>query len=231
MIKNSILFLSILTCGMAGQAQKLGKFGADLGKKTVLGKDVRVPYTDVSAYYGYVAPGGKPDEVKNGKNFYYVYLWIPAVAPEIGIRMVSPVPEGMLPEAADFKSAAYEANKADTKNYFDTWISLERATNIASLADIKDNLSKATWTNYGNNDDSKELPAQPSGSNYNSLLRVTSETGNPLKALTIGLYRIGFTTYKTGEVQGSFVAQIGAPVKLPGVIIASTAEELEKAQK
>jgi hypothetical protein len=230
MIKKSILVLSILTCGMAGQAQKLGKFGADLGKKSVLGKDVRVPYTDVSTYYGYVAPGSKPDEVKNGKNFYYVYLWIPAVAPEIGIRMVSPVPEGMSPEATDFKSATYDANKADTKNYFDTWISLERAINITSLADIKNNLPKATWTSYGNNDDSKELPAQPSGNNYNSLLRITSDAGNPLKALTIGLYRIGFTTYKTGDVQGSFVAQIGAPVKMPGVVVAATAEELEKVQ-
>ena len=228
MLKKSIFFLSLLTGSMVCHAQKLGKFGADMGKKSVLGKEVRVPYTDVSTYYGYVAPGGKPDEVKNGKNFYYVYLWIPAAAPEIGIRMVSPVPDGMSPEATDFKSASYDANKADTKNFFDTWISLERATNIVSLSDIKTNLSKATWTNYGNNDDSKELPAQPSGNNYNSLLRITSDAGNPLKALTIGLYRIGFTTYKTGDVQGSFVAQIGAPVKLPGVIVASTAEELEK---
>ena len=231
MIKNSILILSILTCGMAGQAQKLGKFGADLGKKTVLGKDVRVPYADVSTYYGYVAPGGKPDEVKNGKNFYYVYLWIPAVAPEIGIRMISPVPEGMSPEGTDFKSASYEANKADAKNFFDTWISLERAANIVSLADIKTNLSKATWVNYGNNDDSKELPAQPSGNNYNSLLRITSTPADPLKALTVGLYRIGFTTYKTGDVQGSFLAQVGAPVKLPGIMIATKAEGLAEAQK
>ncbi|MGZ3905035.1 MAG: LipL32 family surface lipoprotein [Bacteroidia bacterium] len=45
----------------------------------------------------------------------------------------------------------------------------------------------------------------------------------------MGLYRIGFTTYKVGEVQGSFVAQVGAPVKLPGVKIAKTLDELAKA--
>jgi hypothetical protein len=44
----------------------------------------------------------------------------------------------------------------------------------------------------------------------------------------MGLYRIGFTTYKTGEVQGSFLAQMGAPIKLPGVLVAIKQEELVK---
>ncbi|MEZ4739983.1 MAG: LipL32 family surface lipoprotein [Flavobacteriales bacterium] len=47
-----------------------------------------------------------------------------------------------------------------------------------------------------------------------------------MKALTMGLYRIGFTTYKKGEVRGSFLAQVGAPVKLPGSAIAATLEGL-----
>lgn len=70
------------------------------------------------------------------------------------------------------------------------------------------------------------MPAQPSGSKYNSLMRITSDTSNPMKSLTMGLYRIGFTTYKKGEVQGSFLAQIGAPIKLPGVAIAASADQL-----
>lgn len=60
-------------------------------------------------------------------------------------------------------------------------------------------------------------------------MRITSEVSNPAKALVMGLYRIGFTTYKVGEVQGSFVAQVGAPVKLPGVKIAKTLDDLAKA--
>jgi hypothetical protein len=64
------------------------------------------------------------------------------------------------------------------------------------------------------------MSAQPSGSKYNSLLRHTSEVRYPLKALTIGLYRIGFNTYKKGVVQDSFMAQLGAPVKIPDVNIA-----------
>jgi hypothetical protein len=231
MIKKIIL--TCLICfgiGLLANAQKLDKFGADLGLKTVMGKEVRVPYTDMISYFGYVKPGAVPDESRDGKKFYYLYLWIPVAAPEIGIRMISPIPGGLKPAENDFVGADYKGNEGDSKNYFDTWITLERADGISSADDIMKGKS-AKWNSYGSNDDSGELPAQPSGSKYNSLLRVTSETSNPAKSLVVGLYRIGFTTFKTGEVQGSFLAQIGAPVKIPGVGISSNLEELAKLVK
>lgn len=207
-------------------AQKLDKFGADLAKKSVMGKEIRVPYTDLSSYFGYIKPGAKPDEVVKGKKMYYVYVWIPVAAPEIGIRMISPAPEGLKPTDKDYVSADYTANAADTKSFFDTWITFERAMDIGKLEDVAARAKTAKWTTIETNDDSGEMPAQPSGSKYNSLMRITSDTSNPAKSLVMGLYRIGFTTYKTGEVQGSFMAQIGAPVKLPGVAIAAKPEDL-----
>ena len=223
----SVVALSAI-CSNNVNAQELDKFKADMGKKSVMGKEVRVPYTDVISYYGYVKPGAKPDEEKGGKKYYYLYVWIPAVAPEIGIRMISPVPAKMAPEATDFKAADYDANKADTKNFFDTWISFEKAEGVTSAADIATKGKTAKWNQIDSNDDSGEMPAQPSGSKYNSMMRITSEVSNPLKALTVGLYRIGFTTYKTGEVQGSFAAQLGSPVKLPGTKVAPTLDLLAK---
>ena len=47
-----------------------------------MGKEIRIPYTDIISYYGYIKPGTAPDETRGGKNYYYLYLWIPAVAPE-----------------------------------------------------------------------------------------------------------------------------------------------------
>lgn len=217
--------------GMVASAQKLDKFGADLGKKSVMGKDIRVPYTDINTYYGYIKPGAAPDETKNGKKMYYVYVWIPVAAPEIGVRMISPVPEGAKPSDKDYVTTDYTANASDTKSYFDTWVTLERAEGIARIEDAAAKAKTAKWVSIDSNDDSSELPAQPSGSKYNSLTRVTSDTSNPVKSLVMGLYRIGFTTYKRGEVQGSFMAQIGAPVKLPGVAIAAKPEDLTKAVK
>ncbi len=232
MKKIILVIVALIFAIKITNAQKLDKFGADFGKKSVMGKDIRIPYTDMITYYGYVKPGAAPDEVKESKKYFYLYLWIPAAAPEIGIRMISPVPEKMAePEKTDIVSPDYTANKTDTKNYYDTWISLERADGITSVDDIAGKVKTAKWNKYDTNDDSGEMPAQPSGSKYNSLMRITSEVSNPLKALVTGLYRIGFTSYKPGEVQGSFLAQVGAPVKLPGVAIAKTTDDLLKAVK
>ncbi len=67
-MKKNLLAI-VITLGMFSIAngQKLDKFGADLGKKSVMGKEIRVPYTDLTSYFGYIKPGSKPDEVKGGK--------------------------------------------------------------------------------------------------------------------------------------------------------------------
>jgi Surface lipoprotein of Spirochaetales order len=227
MKKQVVAILLCLGTLSVANAQKLDKFGADLAKKSVMGKELRVPYTDLTSYFGYIKPGSTPDEVKGGKKMYYLYVWIPIAAPEIGIRMISPVPDSSKPSGTDYVSADYTANSSDTKNFFDTWITFERADGILRLEDVA-KAKTANWTKIESNDDSGEMPAQPSGSKYNSLMRITSDTSNPTKSLVMGLYRIGFTTYKTGEVQGSFLAQLGSPIKLPGVMVAVKLEDLVK---
>lgn len=227
MKKQVVALLLCLGTLSVANAQKLDKFGADLAKKSVMGKELRVPYTDLTSYFGYIKPGSTPDEVKGGKKMYYLYVWIPIAAPEIGIRMISPVPDSSKPSGTDYVSADYTANSSDTKNFFDTWITFERADGVLRLEDVG-KARTANWTKIESNDDSGEMPAQPSGSKYNSLMRITSDTSNPTKSLVMGLYRIGFTTYKTGEVQGSFLAQLGSPIKLPGVMVAVKLEDLVK---
>ncbi len=226
---KKLMILSIVMISMGLMAQKgLPKFGADMGKKNVMGQEVRVPYTSLISYYGYVKPGTAADATVNEKKMYYLYIWIPVAAPEIGVRMASPIPTDMKPSGTDFFSAVYTENSAERTTYFDTWIALEKADGILKSEEISSKAASATWNMYDQNDDSGEMPKQPSGSSFNSLLRITSEVNNPLKALTVGLYRIGFTTYKTGEVQGSFVAQVGAPVDIPGIVIAQDLASLIK---
>ncbi|WP_062053219.1 Lipl32 family lipoprotein [Aquimarina longa] len=225
-MKTKILIAIVLVAfgsSFNAQAQKLKKFGS-LTEKKIGPKTIKVPYTDIVSYMGYAASGNE-DEVKDGKKFYYIYVWVPAVAPELGVRMLSPVGKNKIKKAT--KSTAYTKN-AKSSEYFDTYITLERSDIIS-----KDNISKsavnnANWVTLKHNDDSSEMPKQPSGSSYNSLLRYKSDVANPTKALTIGLYRIGFTTYKKGEVKGTFLAQVAAPIKLPGVVMAKTIEELKK---
>jgi hypothetical protein len=215
-----LCLLSSFSSDLLGQ--KVGKFGSSIQKK-IGPKKIRVLYTDIISYLGYAEPGSE-DAVVGDKKFTYLYLWIPAVAPEIGIRMVSPADGKKIKDAV--KASNYDANSS-TKEFFDTYITLEKS-DILSLEEISAaKIESANWVKLEYNDDTSELPKKPDGKKYNSLLRYQSEAGNPLKALSVGLYRVGFTTFKRGEVKGTFLAQIGSPVKLPGVIITRDIEELK----
>lgn len=207
-------------------AQDLPTFDADLGKKTIFGQEIRIPYLDVISYFGYIKAGSTADEERGGKKYFYLYLWIPVAVPELGIRMVSPVTD-MKPEKLDYVMDEFKENSTDKKSYFDTWISLERSSVIFNDSNFVENVKNGEWTLLGQNDDSSELPKQPSGNKYNSLMRISSDKNNPTKSLVKGLYRIGFTTFKTGDVQGSFIAQIGAVVKIPGTIICKNLDGLK----
>jgi hypothetical protein len=222
-IRTFIVLGISLVFALQLNAQKLEKFGSST-EKQVGPKTIRVPYTDVVSYMGYAAPGNE-DEVRDDKKFYYIYVWIPAVAPELGVRMMSPVGNTKIKKAIE--SEEYKSNKGSS-DYFDTYITLERS-NIVSLEGLtEEKAMNAQWVTLERNDDSGEMPKQPSGSSYNSLLRYESVASNPQKALTRGLYRVGFTTYKRGEVNGTFLAEVGAPIKLPGVGMAKTIDELLK---
>lgn len=225
-MKKSIVLLTsmILLLGSSTlTAQKLDKFGSSTEKK-IGPKTIKVPYTDVISYLGYASPGNE-DEVRDNKKFYYIYVWVPLVAPEIGVRMLSPVGDTKIKNA--IVSGAYQENSG-SEDYFDTYITLERSDIISKDNITEEAVNSANWVTLESNDDSGEMPKQPSGNSYNSLLRYTSEASNPAKALTAGLYRIGFTTYKTGEVKGTFLAEVAAPIKLPGVVMAKTIAELNE---
>jgi hypothetical protein len=220
----AIVGLSMIACASSGSG--LGSFGAEIGKKSSPLGTVRVPYTSVTSYFGYAKPGAEPDAVVEGRKTNYIYVWIPAGAPEIGVRMISPVPKGTNPKDGDFVSALYTSEgQSDTTSFFDTWIALERADGIINPADFS-RAGTANWVRIDSNDDSSEMPKNPAGQAYNSLMRIVSEPSNPTKALVRGLYRIAFTTYKRGEVQGTYLAQLGAPVALPGVVIGATLDEV-----
>ena len=221
-MRNIIVLLCLVTYSFS--FAQIGTFNSELLQKKILNKTVKLPYLQKTSYYGYITPDSSPDEIKNGKSYYYIYLWVPIALPEIGIRMVSPIPKKMKPSSKDFYSETYTVNSDERKRYFDTWISFEKAENIFSKDQINESIS---WKQISYNDDSSELPKQPSGNRFNSLLRVISDLNDPLQAISVGLYRIGFTSYKNGEVTGGFVAEIGSTLKIPGVMLVDNLDDLK----
>lgn len=205
---------------------QLGTFNSELLEKKILRKTIKLPYLEKNNYYGYINPDKSPDEIRDGKSYFYLYVWIPVAIPEIGIRMVSPIPSKMNPKKDDFISETFKLNSSERVKYFDTWISLDKAKNVISKESAVIDFDSHQWNQISYNDDSSELPSQPSGNKYNSLLRKVSNINDPLNSLTVGLYRIGFTTYKRGIVEGSFIAQIGTTIKIPGVMIVEDINDL-----
>lgn len=218
---TTTLFFSLIF--FHANAQKIGTFGSSV-TESAGPATFHIPYHDVISYLGYVKEGTE-DETRDGKKFYYLYVWIPAYAPELGVRMMSPA--NNVKVTNPIVSKAYEENKS-SKDFFDTYITLEKS-DIFDPSDVtNENVKNATWIILDSNDDSHEMPKQPNHKRYNSLLRYGNLTGSADEALIVGLYRIGFTSYKKGDVKGTFLAQIGSPVKLDGVAIAKTIDELRK---
>lgn len=219
-------FGALLWLLIAGSAcSTLPPFKADLGKRAVAKREVRrTNYRDVKTYYGYVDPQSEPDDIRDGMKTNYVYFWNPSDTLEIGIRMISPGEQGGTPNRKnDFIDSSY-VNRGPKSIYFDPWIKLERCLSITEREDAQKICPQ--WISLGDNDDSKELPANPAGKYYNALARISNNASDPLKVLVHGLYRISYGNSKVGALQGSFVLQVGSTASLQGASLARTQADL-----
>lgn len=194
-------------------AQRLDRFASK----------ARVSYGKTITYFGYLSPGNQPDEISNGKNFYYLYFQLPDSVAELGIRMISPVPAVVMPDKGDLVTENYYSNEKDKTNYFDPWIAIEKAENPKHFLQ---NDTAAKWITIGFNDDSSELFWQPNGKRNNALLRIINKQQPTDKKIAPGFYRICFTDNKQPEVKGSFVVQLGTAHKLPGLKLLKNPGEL-----
>ncbi len=222
MIRKNLGLMAIVALIGVGLAGCSAPGGLKSSKRVGIGPiGVNSPYASYATYYGYISPDVKPAGTYKGKDAYYLYIWVPGVIDEVGVSMYSPADKK--PADSDFKSANYLAQiQKDPKAYFDTYLVLERM-DIIDPKKIKNGGKVISLLEE--NDDSSELPKNPGGLNYNSLLRHESEAGNPLKALVRGVYRITFTSFR-GEVKGSYIASVGT--NIPAVKIASNLTDLQE---
>ena len=219
---SAAVYIFILSCFFTSDiySQRLDKFSYESA-----GTDYKITYAKVVTYFGYIEPGSKPVEIINGKNFYYLYFRISDTIPEMGVRIISPVPYVVMPDRGDLVSDNYFDNEKDKTNYFDPWIAIERAAGFTQNNFLKNDTS-VKWLLIDFNDDSSELSAQPSGKSYNALLRIKPKQKDLSHQLIPGLYRIAFTDDKKGIVKGSFVIQLGTALKLHGLRLESNPEKL-----
>lgn len=223
--RNSAALMGLASLTL-GACAHIPVFEAELGKQEMAGHTMRPPYATTLSYYGYIAPGAEPDEVKEGKKMTYVYLWLPVATPELGVRAVSPAKTApSFQKKSDYADAAYLENKRSSL-YFDPWIRVERCLAALNPEDVAKPCGQ--WLSFGENDDSNELPANPAGNKVNSLLRIDTHPDEPLRALTRGLYRIAVSSNKVGEIEGSFFLQVGIPGVVSGGAMARSPADLAR---
>src|SRR5689334_5565855 len=105
--------------------QRLDPFTSESGKVAFKGKMERVPYEHTAGYYDFLPPEQDPDTVIDGMPFHFLYFRIPVEVTEIGVRMISPVPDNTFGGVGDFVTPSYESNKK-SKVFFDPWITIEQ---------------------------------------------------------------------------------------------------------
>lgn len=250
MKKSSILIIS--TAILVSFAACIGglpglQSNFSVGEQDIPGVGVKklfAPYSETVNYWGYIKPGQAADAVVNGKKSYFLFVWVPAAIVELGVRLISPTGEIGEPSSGDFQSEAFKAATPEEKsmpNWFDTWIRVERLAAIMPNQ-IEGAAKGKALQNLGDNDDGDDTYNEERHNKYNSLLRIQipnipkslDELKNidTKKLLVRGLYRITFTTYKVGEVKGSFVATVGVlgPPGVPGLspILHANPAELQK---
>jgi len=182
---------------------------------------VSLPYVKYEKYFGYVDTSVKPDGKYKDKDAYYLYLWVPAAIDELGVSMVSPTKDK--PGKKDFVHSLFKKGmKKNKKAYFDTYLVLDKLDITDPKKIIKGGKVVKTLKT---NDDSSELPKNPGGKKYNSILRHESQISSPTKALVRGVYRVSFTSFR-GKVNGSYMATIGS--NIPGIKVASSLSALSK---
>lgn len=186
--------------------------------------DGQTPYASTVNWFGYIAnEAPAPPEGEAPRR--YLYVWLPNAAPEVGVRVVSPVAGWTTPEADDYQSPDFAAH-AEALTGFDPAVSLERCVNAMNPEDLL--VPCEYWSALGENDDSTELPP-PVGTEVktNALMRTVSNPDEALEALIRGLYRVGISAGKGGELAGPYWLQVGAARDYSEkILIATTPGEL-----
>lgn len=159
-----------------------------------------LPYEKPVRYFDYIKHEYPPAITDSQVVSYYLYFTLPEKVNELGIRLLSPVPELTSPNSGDIETESYMAlNLAAKSNWFDAGIILE-------YGEISDENRFKVIYHLGENHQSHEVPPQPNGKHHNALYRLVRED------LPSGTYRITLvierkepTTFPTG----SYLLEIG----------------------
>lgn len=216
--------LTLVVVSLSGCGLRVGAPSAAALPSRFPSSDARTPYPETASWFGYLAEDTPPDTAEGEEPLHHLYVWLPNAAPELGVRVVSPVAGWTTPQPEDRQDPAYAAHAA-LPTGFDPKVTLERCVNAMNPEDLQ--APCEYWAALGENDDSTELPPPPgSKAKTHALMRAVSDPDEQLQALIRGLYRISVWSAKGTKPNGTFWVQIGAARDVGPILIARTPGEL-----
>jgi hypothetical protein len=161
----------------------------------------RNPYDTQGSYFEYIGDENTFLQTEKGKEIYTLYFFIEDTLTELGIRVLSPVPELTSPNKGHIATEDF-LNCKNRSEGFNSFVSISIADHIHVIKELSGLATQPTWKVIGENDDSKEMENPE-----NSLIRIVNGKNNIF--LWPGLYRIQISAPDKKELIGSFLLQTG----------------------
>jgi hypothetical protein len=196
---------------MPTSAQRMGPFCSFSVNYDQSGQESIGPYIGTVRYFNFFEKDDPADDTSKNQNRYYFYFSLPVSTNEIGARAVSPIPTTILPARGDQVAVNYFENESNKGDFFDPVIIIEKC--------ISDENGNSQWIELGMNDNSEELPAQPTGERKNALVRVTSDTADVNKMLVPALYRVVVMDKNDLPAIGGCFIQVGITKQVTGFML------------
>lgn len=195
----SLLFL-FLSASLSF-AQRLPLFGSETSQRKYGDRVNRNPYDASLSYFECIDMGNTFVVKENEKEFYTLYFFMEDTLTELGIRVLSPVPELTSPNKGHLATEDFYNSKNKNKG-FNSLLRISKADGLEKRNELINYSTELSWKLMGENDDSKEMENPE-----NSLIRIVNGKNNIF--LWPGLYRIQISTSEKKDLIGSFLLQTG----------------------
>lgn len=177
----------------------------------------RNPYDTQGSYFECIGDGNTFLQTEKGKEIYTLYFFIEDTLTELGVRVLSPVPELTSPNKGHIATEDF-INCKNRSEGFNSFVSISTADQIHEKKELSTLATQPTWNVIGENDDSKEMDNPE-----NSLLRIVN--GKTDIYLAPGLYRIQISSATKKALKGSFLLQTGT---LPAIQLSPLVSDWRK---
>jgi hypothetical protein len=211
--KSSVIFFYCFLICFSAPAQRLDRFAMS---KFAAGGERGVAYPLQKNFYAKFPSDTIPSYVKNDTTYYFVYLWLPESVKELGLQIISPVPEFASAAKGDYEAEDYHDSLKKAGKYFAPKLLIERVLNINSPEEIFGKENKVAYRLVGRNDN-------PDEKNH-SLMRF-GVTEKDTALAPAGLYCITIASAENKKPEGAFVLQVGVTEIIAGLKLFRRADE------